>query len=125
MKQGVSYSSAAKAAMVVSVPALEQPTETKNVDHTHMKATGINNGNSAQRDGPKEGLTKPPIAQNSPTSQSMHIQGTVPALQNIVLPTASSWDGLNGRDPSSPPALPKDFVFAQPQALPPRDGPRK
>lgn len=119
MKQGVSYSSAAKAAMIVSVPTLEQPSEIKNV------AIGNNTGNGTQRDGPKEGLTKPPIAQNSPASQSMHIQGTVPALQNIALPSASSWDGLNGRDPSSPPALPKDFVFAQPQALPPRDGPRK
>lgn len=75
-----------------------------------------------------EGTTKPPY-QITPASQSMQIQGTPQSSQPPQgapsLPTASSWDGLNGRDPASPAALPKDFVFAQPLALPPRDGPKK
>jgi hypothetical protein len=80
-----------------------------------------------KKDAP-EGTTKPPY-QMSPASQSMQIQGTPqssqPAQGAPSLPTASSWDGLNGRDPASPATLPKDFVFAQPLALPPRDGPKK
>lgn len=126
MKQSINYNNSPKATIIVAVPALEQPSEIKNGDYIQMKANTNNNGQSTHRESPKEGHTKPPIPQSSPTTQSMQLQGTIPAApQNVVLPTASSWDAFNGRDVASPPALPKDFVFAQPQALPPRDGPRK
>ena len=125
-------------------------TNTNGVYGTNGNSTNTNSTNSGtntlKKESPREGTTKPPYGHNSPTSQSMPnqntshtntthtgpqsgpqsgTQGLVSTPTTTPLPTASSWDGLNGRDPSSPPALPKDFVFAQPQALPPRDGPRK
>ena len=83
---------------------------------------------SSQKKDSQEGINKPPQPQPIPTSQSVQTHGTPKAPQPLGIPplvSAASWDGLNGKNPSTAQALPKDFVFAQPQALPPRDGPRR
>ena len=83
--------------------------------------------NSQKKDS-QESINKPLQLQPIPASQSVQSNGTPRTPQTPGTPaiaTAASWDGLNGKNPSTAQALPKDFVFAQPLALPPRDGPRR
>ena len=127
MKQGGgSYTASSN---IATIPVLQQPAE---CDVKKPQKYGV-------KESPKEGTTKPP----TPTSRSstgspvvtttppphipVHHTGSSgsPSAHTPPVPATSSWDGLNGRDPSSPQAVPKDFVFAQPSALPPRDGPRE
>lgn len=85
----------------------------------------------SQKKDSQESISKPLQPQlqlQQPISASQSASSSAKSPQPLgppALVSAASWDGLNGKNPSTAQALPKDFVFAQPLALPPRDGPRR
>lgn len=84
---------------------------------------------TSQKKDSQESISKPLQLQlQQPISASQSASSSAKSPQPLgppALVSAASWDGLNGKNPSTAQALPKDFVFAQPLALPPRDGPRR
>ena len=84
---------------------------------------------TSQKKDSQESISKPLQLQlQQPISASQSASSSAKSPQPLgppALVSAASWDGLNGKNPSTAQTLPKDFVFAQPLALPPRDGPRR
>ena len=120
-------------------PASDSKKDTSTKDTTSQKkdsSTTISQKKDSsttisQKKDSQESISKPlqpqlQLQQPISASQSASSSAKSPQLLGPpALVSAASWDGLNGKNPSTAQALPKDFVFAQPLALPPRDGPRR
>ena len=110
-------------------PASDSKKDTSTKDTTSQKKDSSTT--ISQKKDSQESISKPlqpqlQLQQPISASQSASSSAKSPQLLGPpALVSAASWDGLNGKNPSTAQALPKDFVFAQPLALPPRDGPRR